>query len=138
MKYEGIIRKQFFSFLRDKNCQNDTQHGFRNGRSCLSALLDVYDDGMHMFNGDSIVDMVYLDFSKPFNKVDHDIVLHKIKELCITGELGQWLYHFITNRKHFVRLPGGFSGDHPVGCNKWSAPGYCARSPTFYHYDCRH
>ena len=63
---------------------------------------------------DTIVDMVYLDFSKAFDKVDHGILLHKVKELSITGKLGQWFYHFLTNRKHFVRLPGGVSGDHPV------------------------
>ena len=112
--YERIIRKQVFSFLCDKNCLNDTQHGFRSGRSCLSALLDVYDDVMHMLNGDSIVDMVYLDFAKAFDKVDHGILLHKVKDLGITGKLGQWFYHFLTNRKHFVRLPGGLSEDHPV------------------------
>ena len=69
---------------------------------------------MHMLNGDSIVDMVYLDFAKAFDKVDHGILLHKVKDLGITGKLGQWFYNFLTNRKHFVRLPGGFSEDHPV------------------------
>ena len=71
---------------------------------------------MHMLNScsDTIVDMVYLDFSKAFDKVDHGILLHKVKKLGITGKLGQWFYHFLTNRKHFVRLPGGISGDHPV------------------------
>ena len=54
--YERIIRKHVFSFLCDKNCLNDTRHGFRSGCSCLSALLDVYDDVMHMLNRDSIVD----------------------------------------------------------------------------------
>ena len=63
--------------------------GFRSGRSCLSALLDVYDDVMHMLNGDSIVDMVYLDFAKAFDKVDHGILLHKVKDFGITGKLGQ-------------------------------------------------
>ena len=29
---------------------NNTQHGFRSGRSCLSALLDVFDDLMHMLS----------------------------------------------------------------------------------------
>ena len=41
-----------------------TKHGFRPGRSCLSALLDVFDNIMHMLDSDSSVDMVYLDFSK--------------------------------------------------------------------------
>ena len=70
----------------------------------LLALLKVYDVAMHMLNGDSIVDMVYLDFSKAFDKVDHGILLHKVKELGIPGKLGQWLYHFSTSRRHFVTL----------------------------------
>ena len=57
---------------------------------------------------------VYLDFSKAFDKVDHGILLHKLKALGITGNLGMWFYNFLTNRSHFVRLPGGISADSPV------------------------
>ena len=57
--------------------------------------------------------MVYLDFSKAFDKVDHGILLHKLRSLGISGNIGIWLYHFLTNRSHFVRLPGGISKDHP-------------------------
>ena len=55
-----IIRKQVSSFIDKKGFLNSTQHGFRSGRSCLSALLNVFDGG-------GFVDMVYLDFSKAFN-----------------------------------------------------------------------
>ena len=48
---ERIIRKQVFSFLDQNSCLNSTQHGFRPGRSCLSALLDVFDNIMHMYPG---------------------------------------------------------------------------------------
>ena len=58
--------------------------------------------------------MVYLDFAKAFDKVDHGVLLHKIKMLGITGKLGVWLYHFLTGRTHFVRLQGGVSFDSPV------------------------
>ena len=30
------------------------------------------------------------------------------------GNIGIWLFHFLTDRSHFVRLPGGISEDHPV------------------------
>ena len=93
---------------------NSTQHGFRSGRSCLSALLDVFDNIMHMLSSSHSVDMVYLDFSKAFDKVDHGILLHKLKSFGITGRLGVWFFHFLTNRTHHVRLPGGVSHESPV------------------------
>ena len=71
---ERIIRKQVFSFLDRKGCLNCTQPGFRPGHFCLSALLDVFDNIMHMFDSNSSVDMVYLDFLKAFDKVDHGII----------------------------------------------------------------
>ena len=37
---ERIIRKQVSSFIDKKGFLNSTQHGFRSGRSCLSALLN--------------------------------------------------------------------------------------------------
>ena len=111
---ERIIRKQVFSFLDQKSCLNSTQHGFRPGRSCLSALLDVFDNIMHMLDSNSSVDMLYLDYSKAFDKVDHGILLHKLRAVGITGNIGIWLFHFLTDRSHFVRLPGGISEDHPV------------------------
>ena len=111
---ERIIRKQVFSFLDQKGCLNSTQHGFRPGRSCLSALFDVFGNIMHMLDSDSSVDMVYLDFSKVFDRVHHGILLHKLRALWITGNIGIWLFHFLTDRSHFVQLPGGISEDHPV------------------------
>ena len=69
---------------------------------------------MHMLEAGGSVDMVYLDFSKAFDKVDHGILLHKLKALGITGHLGIWFLNFLTRQSHFVRLPGAISGDRPV------------------------
>ena len=67
-----------------------------------------------MFEDGDSVDMVYLDFSKAFDKVDHGILLHKLKALGITGHLGIWFLNFLTRRSHLVRLPGAISSDSPV------------------------
>ena len=102
---ERIIRKQVSSFIDKKGYLNSTQHGFRSGHSCLSALLSVFDDTMHMLEAGGSVDMVYLDFSKAFDKVDHNL-----KALGITGHLGICFLNFLTRHSYFVRPPGAISG----------------------------
>ena len=44
--FERIARKQIVNFLSQHNIFNTIEHGFREGRSCFSALLGVYDDIM--------------------------------------------------------------------------------------------
>ena len=58
---------------------NPTQHGFRGARSCLLALLNVFDDIMHIMSGGNSVDMVYLDFAKTFDKVTMEYFSMKSK-----------------------------------------------------------
>ena len=48
---------------------NPTQHGFRSGRSCLSQLLNHYDNVIKLLEEGYNVDVVYLDFSKAFDTV---------------------------------------------------------------------
>ena len=53
--------------------------------------------------------MIYLDFAKAFDKVDHNILLHKVKAIGIQGKLHIWIKNFLSNRTQHVRLPGGKS-----------------------------
>ena len=110
---ERLIRKQLVNFLSVHNLFNPNQHGFRHddGRSCLSALLNVYDNMMTSLsnNPKSSVGMIYLDYAKSFDKVDHGVLLNKLKTFGICGKLGEWLHSFLTNRRHHVRIPGGVS-----------------------------
>ena len=67
-----------------------------------------------MIDSNTTVDMIYLDFSKAFDKVDHGIVLYKLRDFGISGNLGVWFHQFLSDRTHFVRLPGGVSKDSPL------------------------
>ena len=60
------------------------------------------------------MDIIYLDFAKAFDKVDHGVLLHKVRDLGITGKLGIWLHSFLLDRKQFVRIAGGVSSDSLV------------------------
>ncbi|XP_076053570.1 uncharacterized protein LOC143032588 [Oratosquilla oratoria] len=75
------------------------------GRSCLSNLLTHYDWLLRNLSGGKNVDIVFLDFAKAFDKVDHG-VLHKAKDLGISGKLGIWLHSFLTDRTQTVAVDG--------------------------------
>jgi hypothetical protein len=100
--FEKIIRKAIVSYLEEHNYINSNQHGFRAGRSCLSQLLAHYDFIINELEKGNNVDVIYLDFAKAFDKVDHGILLHKLRDLGITGKVGKWIYSFLTNRFQYV------------------------------------
>ena len=62
----------------------------------------------------AVVDIIYLDFAKAFDKVDHGILLRKLREIGISGNLGIWFHNFLAHRSQYVRLPGGVSDDSMV------------------------
>ena len=81
---------------------NKNQHGFRQGRSCLSQLLEHYDNILKVLEEDNNADVIYLDFSKCFDKIDIGLLCHKLKRAGISSKLGIWLHNFLTNREQFV------------------------------------
>lgn len=102
--FEKIVRKKMHSYLEDKNLYNSSQHGFRPGRSCLSQLLAHVERLTSNLQNDENVDAIYLDFSKAFDKVDHAILLHKLQNIGIRGQLLNWLKSFLTDRVQKVSV----------------------------------
>ena len=47
------------------------------------------------------VDVIYLDFAKAFEKVEH-VLLNKLKKIGINGKVGVWVHNFLSNRQQCV------------------------------------
>ena len=112
--FEKIVRKNIVDFMERHDLFNNNQHGFRMGRSCLSQLLSHYDKILSLLEQGLNVDVIYLDFSKAFDKLDFHIILKKLKELGITGKLGRWIHSFLTGRNQSVLVNGTRSAPTPV------------------------
>ena len=76
---ESIIKDRVVNILETNNLINTSQHGFRQGRSCVTNLLDFY--VFYVFcecDRPRAVDVVFLDFSKAFDKVPHKRLMRKV------------------------------------------------------------
>ena len=93
-----------------KSCQ----HGFRNGKSCTSNLLEVLDYIGSMLDNGSQIDVVYMDMSKAFDKVCHRRLLYKLSEFGFGGNLLQWFRSYLTDRRQRVTALGATSDPLPV------------------------
>ena len=104
--FEKIMRHHIVEHMVQNNLFNANQHGFTSGRSCLSQLLEQFDVILDYIDENANVDVVYLDFAKAFDKVDHTIVLKKMKDLGINGQVYAWMESFLRNRYQSVSVNG--------------------------------
>ena len=112
--FERVIRNQLVNFLETNKLISAKQHGFRRGRSCLTQLLSHVDNILENYTNGIETDVIYLDFAKAFDKVDHQILLHKLSLYGIQGSLLNWLSAFLLNRQQVVVVDGELSTPAPV------------------------
>ena len=107
--FERILRRKLMKHIEDNRLLSDNQHAFRCGRSCLSQLLQHMDYVLQALENKFNIDVIYLDFAKAFDKVDHSILLKKLKSFGINGKLHEWIAKFLENRYQQVIVNGELS-----------------------------
>ena len=60
------------------------------------------------------LDVIYLDFAKAFDKVNHNILLKKLSHIGIRGNLHNWFEDYISNRKQRACIGGILSDAEKV------------------------
>ena len=79
---EVLILEVIIKQMEKKTVIRSSQHGFTKGKSCLTNLIAFHDGVTDWLEEERAVDVVYLDFSKAFDTVSHNILIGKL-EACI-------------------------------------------------------
>ena len=75
------------------------QFGFRRGHSTIQAVIEIIDNlRLEIDQGNSVLG-TYLDLSKAFDTVNHDILLFKMGRYGIRGHVQQWFKNYLANRE---------------------------------------
>ena len=90
--------------------------GFRKLHLSYMALMILMEKlRTALENNDTVVGM-FLDFSKAFDTVDHDILLSKLFHYGIRGPAHKWFTSYISNRKQYVTYNGTSSTMRNITC----------------------
>ena len=90
---------------------NKFQHGFLQGRSCVTNLLEVI--GKILDNGGQ-VDTIYLDMAKAFDRISHQKLIIKLRNYGFGGSLLKWFQSYLTDRRQRVIVLGATSDTLPI------------------------
>ncbi len=106
---EHLIRGPLVDHLESQGHLDSAQHGARAGCSTLSQLLIQHDAILQMLEDGGNCDVIYLDFSKAFDKVDHGLLLLKLRRMGVVASLGRWIGNFLLEHLQAVRVGAGTS-----------------------------
>ncbi|KAL8614437.1 hypothetical protein ACOMHN_007773 [Nucella lapillus] len=111
---EKLIRENVIKHLDENVLISRQQHGFVQGRSCVTQLLDVMDAWTEILDAGGSVDIIYMDFMKAFDSVPHRRLLMKLAAYGIQGKVLDWTRAFLTDRQQSVVVNGAKSQTAPV------------------------
>ena len=108
--YEKIIANRLINYLEKNNLLTTFQHGFRANRSTESAVLHFVNSVYKFLEEKYFVVGVFVDLSKAFDSLNHDILLEKLQNIGIRGLAYQLFCSYLNNRSQFVQCNNASSG----------------------------
>ena len=76
---EKVLRDRIYDHLERCSLIRDSQHGFVKGKSCLTNLIEFFEEVTKCVDEGRAVDVIYKDFSKAFDKVPHGRLMKKVR-----------------------------------------------------------
>ena len=101
---QHIITSNIVKDLDDIKILYDLQHGFRAKRSCETQLIVLVEELHQNMKAGKQTDVILLDFSKAFDKVNHEKLIYKLHGYGIRGKTLTWIKAFLNGRSQTVVL----------------------------------
>ena len=106
--FERVVYNQIYAYFTLNNLFYNSQYGFRTKHSTEDATIELVDGIQKVFeeNPYDQVLSVFLDLSKAFDTIDHQILFEKFSHYGIDGIALRWFQSYLSNRKQYITLEG--------------------------------
>ena len=109
--FEKLTFSRTISFLNDCNIISNNQFGFRSNRNTTDALLEYTDNAYRTLDVNDHFLTIFIDFTKAFDTVNHDILLDKLRHIGFRGNSYNWFNSYLSNRRQYVTIDD-YSSDY--------------------------
>ena len=92
----GLVVYRLYNYFYVNNLLSSSQFGYRSGNQTNP------DDILKLFDRKKVAIATFMDLSKAFDCVDHNILLSKLKRYGIHETALQWIKSCLWDREHFV------------------------------------
>ena len=103
---ERLLAGHITEYLEGNQLLSSKQYGFRKGHSTEDQLLIAYSGIVAAVDRGDTAEMIYLDFSKAFDVVNHAILLEKLRSLGFCDQVLEWVRGFLCGRSMCVSVAG--------------------------------
>ena len=100
VKFSKDMQQQLSSHLNQNDLLFPFQSGFRQNHSTQSLLLYCLDQWYKALDDKKYVGVVFLDISKAFDTVNHNLLLLKLSHLGLSPSTIAWFKSYLSNRCH--------------------------------------
>ncbi|XP_046687097.1 uncharacterized protein LOC124372732 [Homalodisca vitripennis] len=90
--------------LQKNSIQLGEQHGFLSKKSTLTALVELVEYIIDRLEEGHSVTGVYLDLSKAFDCLGHELILAKLSKLGFRDTAWNWFSNYLQDRDQLVEL----------------------------------
>ena len=95
---EKTIAKQLSEYFEENQLFNQNQYGYRTGHSTEHAALELVDKITSQMGNNETPIHIFLDLSKAFDTIDHNILLDKLKYYGLDDTAIKLFRSYLTNR----------------------------------------